>query len=156
MANAVDREFLRLTIPHHRQGVRMGELALERSSSEAVKQMAEHTLADQREEIGELERHLSAVGLSSEDLEPPATKEAAMEQMLEHLSEQSGHEFDASFLAMMMSHHIGAIGVAELEAAGGELDELVTMAQSMHEKQMTELSHMRTMLAGIPGAPTLP
>ena len=147
MANTVDREFLRLTIPHHRQGVKMGELAVERASGDEVRKMAAHIVEDQRRDISKLERHLDAAGLSSDDLQPPDEKAAAMQQMLDHLSRQVGHMFDASFLAMMMNHHVGALGVAVLETTGGEHDELVSMAESTHDKQLQELSEMRGMLA---------
>ena len=148
MPNDIDRTFLRLTIPHHRQGVQLGELAAERGSSEQLREMGRDMAADQAKEIGELEQHLPALGLSAGDVQPPEPKAGAMTQMLEHLSAQPGRMFDASFLAMMMNHHTGAIGVAELEVSGGASDELVGMARSMHEKQLGELAQMREMLAG--------
>ena len=147
MPNAVDREFVRLTIPHHRQGVQMAELAIERASSDDVKEMAQHTRNDQRQETAKLEGLLATVGLSPDDATPDETMAAGMQQMLEYLGQQQGHMFDASFLAMMMNHHIGAIHMAEVEAAGGQHDELVSMARSTHGKQMKELEQMREMLA---------
>lgn len=124
MANAVDREFVRLTIPHHHQGVQMGQLAAERASNPDVKQMAEHIVEDQRNEIAELEQLLASVGLSPADLEPEQSESATMRAMLDHLAQMSGQMFDQSFVSMMMNHHLGAIHVAELERAGGELDQL--------------------------------
>ena len=151
MANAVDRDFVRLMIPHHRQGVQMGELAAERGSNPDVKQMAEHMIEDQRDEIAELEQLLGSVGLSPADLEPEESKSAAMRAMLDHLAQMSGQMFDRSFVSMMMNHHLGAIQVAELERAGGELDQLVEMASTTREKQVGELDQLRGLLTAASG-----
>lgn len=151
MANDVDRAFVRMTIPHHRQGIEMGTLAAERASEDDVKKKAQETVEDQRSDLAELERMLPALGLSESDVQPPEPVTAAMQQMLEHLGAQPGHMFDASFLAMMMSHHLGAINSAEVELAGGELQELLTLTRSTHEKQLEELSEMRQMLETVSG-----
>lgn len=146
MPNTVDSEFLRLTIPHHEQGVKMGELAAERGSMPDLKQMAESMAADQRQEIGELEGMLPAAGLAREDVKPDPSVAAGMSQLLDHLGQLSGHQFDQSFLAVMTNHHMGAIQMAEVELAAGEFDDLKEMARSAHQKQTKEVREMGSML----------
>ena len=151
MANVVDREFVRLTVPHHEQGVQMGLLAAEQAKMPQLKEMAGSMVEDQRKEIAQLEALFPSVGLSSADVAPDAQQAEAMQELHEHLASLSGHHFDQTFLALMTNHHLGAIQMSEIVLAAGEDAELRQLAGSSHDKQEKEAREMAEMLSKMSG-----
>lgn len=66
MPNTVDSELLRLTIPHHEQGVKMGELAA--GEFDDLKEMARSAHQKQTDEVREMGSMLVQMSKAKEAL----------------------------------------------------------------------------------------
>jgi uncharacterized protein (DUF305 family) len=61
---------------------------------------------------------------------------------------QSTRNPDNDFAAMMKTHHMGALEMAQLEVAQGTNAELKKMAQKMIDEQQKEIAELNTFLSG--------
>lgn len=69
--------------------------------------------------------------------------EMSMSQMTEQLKSKTGDEFDKAFVEMMISHHDGAIAMAELIPGRAKHDELKKMGDDIISAQTKEVSDMK-------------
>ncbi len=69
--------------------------------------------------------------------------EMSMSQMTEQLKSKNGDEFDKAFIEMMISHHEGAIAMAELIPGQAKHDELKKMGDDIISSQTKEVSDMK-------------
>lgn len=67
----------------------------------------------------------------------------SMEDMIEALEGKSGDELEKTFLEEMMTHHQGAISMAEKIKAGTKRAELKQMADEIIQAQAKEIDQMR-------------
>jgi len=68
---------------------------------------------------------------------------------MESLETASGAEFDEMFLSMMVSHHQGAIEMAQTEQSEGENPEAIDLAETIEETQTEEIHSMEDLLASV-------
>ncbi|MFF5209558.1 DUF305 domain-containing protein [Streptosporangium sp. NPDC000396] len=159
--NDVDRMFVRMMIPHHKQAVEMAELAKTRAKSPEVKKLAAKIHADQEREIATMTGWLSAWG---EPAAPSGGEEHGMSPMpfpgmgdhgmpgmmsdedAEELEAATGAEFDRMFLRMMIPHHKGAIMMAQMEQARGVSPEARKLAETIEITQQMEIEQMQKLL----------
>ena len=59
-----------------------------------------------------------------------------------------GAEFDTLWLQSMISHHQGAIEMADTEIAKGQSPDMVSMAKNIVTAQQAEIDQMKQMLGG--------
>lgn len=69
--------------------------------------------------------------------------EMSMSQMTAQLENKSGDDFDKAFIEMMISHHRGAVEMAELVENRARHDELRTMSKDIISAQTQEISDMQ-------------
>ncbi len=66
-----------------------------------------------------------------------------MTEMNEQLESLSGDEFDKAFIEMMISHHEGAVDMANLAATRAKHDEIKTLSKDIISAQTDEISTMQ-------------
>ncbi len=69
--------------------------------------------------------------------------EMSMAQMTEQLKNKTGDDFDKAFIEMMISHHEGAIAMAELIPGRAKHDELKKMGEDIISAQEKEVNDMK-------------
>ena len=154
--NDQDVEFAQGMIPHHRQAVEMAELAETRASSAEVKELAAAIQGAQDPEIQTMEgwladwdKPLPDEGMSGMD--HGSMGDDSMPGMMstddmESMSKASGTEFDTMFLTMMITHHEGAIEMAESEVTYGSDVEAIALAKQIKDAQTGEIATMTNLL----------
>ncbi|OGK17486.1 hypothetical protein A2774_05575 [Candidatus Roizmanbacteria bacterium RIFCSPHIGHO2_01_FULL_39_12c] len=73
-------------------------------------------------------------------------EDMGMDEMVEELQELSGDEFDRRFIELMIEHHEGAIGMAELISDSTQRPELIKMGEDIISVQSAEIETMKTWL----------
>ena len=151
-----DVEFAAMMVPHHRQALRMAELAPERARDEGVRTLAARITAGQGAEIDVLESWLDERGgvagaaalqdhhhggADAHDM-PGAVTPAQLQQ----LAEARGAEFDALFLELMIPHHQGALAMAAEALDEGTDVRVQEMATDVGVTQEVEVQRMRELL----------
>ena len=147
-----DIAFAQGMIPHHQQAIAMAKLAAAHAGSAQVKQLAARIEAAQGPEIKTMTGWLKSWGASTSmsgmagmDMRrmPGMMSKADMKQ----LAHASGADFDRMFLQGMITHHRGALTMAQDEIAKGKNPDAIALAKSIRTSQAKEITVMRTMLA---------
>lgn len=167
-----DVRFMQHMIHHHAQALEMTSLVATRTTTPAIRLLAERIDVSQQDEIGTMQRWLRARGAEVPAVGaaahaghgdghahagPAAAAMPAMPGMLTaeemaRLAAASGPAFDRLFLESMIRHHEGAlVMVAELLAHPGAAQESETYAfvSEVDADQRMEIDRMRRLL----GAP---
>lgn len=69
--------------------------------------------------------------------------EMSMADMNKQLDGLAGDAFDKAFIEMMISHHEGAVGMAQLASTRAKHDEIKTLSQAIIAAQNKEISDMK-------------
>jgi uncharacterized protein (DUF305 family) len=156
--NASDVDFATQMIGHHRQAVDMADLAATRAKSSDVKTLAAKIKGAQGPEISTMSEWLSSWGEDvpmemGDDMEgmPMSSGMNDMPGMMSSedmsgLKKASGAEFDTMFLTMMVTHHQGAIAMAQNEKSKGAYGPAKSLADSVITDQTAEITQMNTLL----------
>ncbi|GAA4192567.1 DUF305 domain-containing protein [Streptosporangium oxazolinicum] len=148
--NEADVTFTQMMIEHHRQAVEMAGLARTRSQDPEIKKLAAAIDKSQGAEITTMTGWLARWG-------KPATPSGGMQghdmpgmmtgEDMKRLDAARGREFDRMFLRMMITHHQGAIAMAETERARGSDPQAKELATTIEATQRAEIKRMRKLLA---------
>ena len=146
-----DLMFAEMMIPHHEQALEMSELALQNSTDESVRDLAQRIIAGQDPEIDQMQAWLDASGgagghhgghgMGNMDNMGGMASEAE----LELLGTLSSPEFDALFLELMIEHHEGALDMVRMITNSGN-DEVRALAEEITRVQREEIAEMRDLL----------
>ncbi|WP_415953010.1 DUF305 domain-containing protein [Streptomyces sp. KLOTTS4A1] len=143
--NTADFTYVQMMIVHHEQAIVMTDLAPERADSAAVKRLAQRIASAQGPEIASMKAWIKNNGgpreLAGHD--HGAMAGMASEAQLKDLEASKGAEFDALFLKLMITHHSGAITMAEEVLAGGNNVQVEEMATDVMAQQASEINRMR-------------
>ncbi|GAA4959803.1 DUF305 domain-containing protein [Actinoplanes utahensis] len=155
--NDADVTFAQSMIPHHQQAVEMADMADGRATDSRVKELAAKIQAAQQPEIDTMTGWLTAWGQSAPM--PHMSEGAGMDHGsmpgmmsdadMTKLKDAMGAAFDKQFLTMMISHHEGAIDMAQEEVAKGKNTEATDLAAKIVTDQQAEIATMKTILAGL-------
>jgi len=129
-----------MTIPHHRTGIRLAELALARAQSERVRELAAHTKQEQEDDLPTLQKFLDAGGTSP--MPPPAPIEKLEQLDLAMLEQLSGEQFDQTWLMVQSSHHMAALLQGENVMAVASTPAVLALLKKMRSAQLSELETM--------------
>ncbi len=172
-SDSVDAGFSRDMALHHRQGVEMANLALERSTDPEVRQLAFDISSTQTNQAGRMEGWLSLWSLSRSGGEHMAWMGGAhaghdtsamsgpgalmpgmaTEAELADLRSLSGTAFDIEFLRLMTRHHQGGFDMARYAAQHADEPAVRTLARSIADTQAAEVTTMVGMLTARGGTP---
>jgi uncharacterized protein (DUF305 family) len=151
--NDADVMFAQMMIPHHREAVDMADMAETRASDAEVKSLATKIKAAQQPEIDTLTGWLTAWGqpVPSPGMSMPSMDHGAMPGAMspadmEKLEAAKGAAFDKQFLTMMITHHEGAITMAQDEVKEGSNTDAKALAQKIVTDQQAEIATMKTIL----------
>lgn len=69
--------------------------------------------------------------------------EMSMNEMTEQLKNKTGDDFDKAFVEMMISHHEGAVAMAELIPSRAKHDEVKQLGEAIISAQTKEIADMK-------------
>ncbi len=80
--------------------------------------------------------------LREDEMPATATMEHTMDSMTATLDGKTGDDFDTAFLSEMITHHEGAVQMAEAAKDNAKHDEIKQMANAIIEAQTKEIAQM--------------
>lgn len=85
------------------------------------------------------------MGMDTNSIQQTATSHdtMSMSEMTEQLKDKSGDDFDKAFVEMMISHHEGAVDMAELIPTRAKHAEIKTLGVAIIAAQTKEISDMK-------------
>lgn len=152
-----DIDYMRMMIPHHEQAVVMTDLVADRAESAQVKSIAGRIAAAQEGEIAMMESWLDEhAGEGAQDHGETGAHGGhaghddmpgmATEEQLDALRAATGEDFDRLFCELMITHHEGALTMAEDYLPRGIEPRALAMAQEVVTTQTAEIEHLRAMM----------
>lgn len=160
-----DVAFARDMVPHHEQAIVMSDIILAKQGIDPrVTELAEQIKAAQGPEIATMQQWLTQWGASAPSDHEPSGHEghdmggdpsahAAMgmmtEEQLEQLRQAQGVDAERLFLNGMITHHEGAVTMAQTQVDTGQSQEAVELAHEIIETQQREIATMRDLLASL-------
>lgn len=145
-----DVQFLDTMAEHHREGIKMMEMAMDKGQSQDVKQMAQKGINDQTKEIDELKSMRNSDAPEAVNMKLPGMMpKEKMEKDMANLEAASGSHFDKHYLQGMIKHHQGAVKMSDDAMAKAKSADVKAKAKEMHDKQKMEISDMQEMLKGM-------
>ncbi|MEE4022176.1 DUF305 domain-containing protein [Gordonia sp. PKS22-38] len=160
--NAADIAFNQMMIPHHMQALMMADMVPERTSTPAVRDLADRIRAGQQPEIDEMSARLREWGVADASTSDPSASDGHGDHMasdrhdmsgmmtpaeMAALSAASGAEFDRLWLEGMIAHHEGAVEMADAELADGTHEPSRELATRIKATQQDEIEEMNAILA---------
>jgi uncharacterized protein (DUF305 family) len=165
--NDQDVDFATNMIPHHQQAIEMAAMVPDRSTNPAVLKLAADISKAQGPEIETMKVFLVQWKQGDDTPAPSATPDdpnahqghggmdpsMSMQGMVDaaamaNLASLKGPEFDKLWIQSMISHHEGAIEMANAEIAGGANVDAKNLAQQIVTAQQGEITQMKQMLGG--------
>lgn len=124
--NEIDRAFMATAAEAGIANIQMGQLALQRGSSQQVKQFAQAEITEQQNVASELKRIAPQAQVSL-----PTTPGLKYQAALRRLSQLSGQLFDQAYLAEGgVNAHLENAATFQREVAFGQNPDLVRLANS--------------------------
>jgi uncharacterized protein (DUF305 family) len=140
--NGADRAFVAAMIPHHRSAVEMAELAQLRSKRTEITELARTIVSTQSAEIQQMQRldqRFADGGIERGDLG------MAMDEMrtdMDAATLRDADPFDREFIDMMITHHQGAISMAQVVLRRGKNPNVRRLAEAIVEAQSEEIDQL--------------
>ncbi|GAC1655295.1 MAG: DUF305 domain-containing protein [Mycobacterium sp.] len=164
--NQADVTFAQQMIPHHGQAMQMSDMLLGKQGIDPkVGALASQIKAEQGPEIQTMQTWLNAWGQTTTPSTSPRTDMPGMpdhgampgmsgsgmmsDQDMAALQNAAGLEAGKLFLTQMITHHQGAIAMAQNEINTGQYPPAVALAQSIVTGQQQEITTMQGMLASL-------
>ena len=152
--NAADVAFAEDMIPHHRQAVDMTAMVPSRSTNPDLLVMATHISSDQQAEILTMKGLLAQWGVQDAPSQENAMDHSGMHiagmvdgATLNTIQSLSGPSFDALWMTSMISHHQGAIAMAQNEIDQGRSPDAIKLAKMIISAQQREIAQMNHLLS---------
>lgn len=141
-ATPFDAQFIDSMIDHHQGAVAMAEQVLAEAERAELRVLAEAIIAAQTAEIKEMttwRQHWYP------DLPPTGGMAMGMGDMA--ISTDTSKPFDQRFIEAMISHHQGAIEMAQMAQQMADHEEIKTLAAAIITAQQAEIEQMQSWLA---------
>ncbi len=150
---AFDRAFIDAMVPHHESAIEMANAAKEAGLSQPdLVEVANDILATQQEEIDRM-KEWRGEWFGSREIDPNGVaalglSESAMGMQHDADALRDSTDVDTDFAQMMITHHEGAIQMAELADDNAEHDELKELAEAIIDAQEREIEVLRPHAGG--------
>jgi uncharacterized protein (DUF305 family) len=147
--NDADVMFAQMMIPHHRQAIEMADMILAKQGiSSEVTALATGIKGAQTPEIDQMTGWLVGWGQSgTPSMDMGHDMGGTMSQAdMDALHKAAGKDAEKVFLTGMITHHQGAIDMAEDELANGQNPDAKKLAQSVSDTQQVEIDKMNQLL----------
>ena len=150
--NVDDVTFARNMVPHHEQSVEMSQMVPTNTANPRVIALANQIISEQTPQIhafnawlmqwdqGSGEGHDGRGATGMTGMVDPTT--------MGKLKSLRGPEFDHLWLQSMITHHRGAVSMAQDVIAHGQNPDVIDMAKSITSSQQAEIDKMNQMLGG--------
>ena len=150
--NLADVAFTANMLPHHQQGLDLAAMVPSHTGNADLIKLASGIAGSQQPEIKTLKGFL-VQGSERPDADTRGPADIDMTGMVDQvtmtkLGSLQGADFDRLWLQSMISHHQGAIDMANTEISNGVNTDAVTMAKHMVSMQQGEIDQMKKMLGG--------
>jgi len=143
-ATDADVMFASMMIPRHAQAIEMSDTLLAKDGiDERVAALAQEIKAAQQPEIDKMQGWLDAWGAEASDGHAMHHGDGMMSaDDMAMLENATGSEAEKLFLSQMITHHRGAVDMAQAEIEDGSDTAAVSLARSIVEAQMAEIAEM--------------
>ncbi|MFG1931223.1 DUF305 domain-containing protein [Mycobacterium sp. NPDC048908] len=150
--NDADVMFAQHMIPHHQQAIEMSDMVLAKHGIDPrVAELASQIKAAQGPEIQQMQGWLTRWGspamppMSGHDM--PSMQGMMSASDMTALTNAQGVEASKLFLTQMISHHEGAITMAQNEIKDGQYPAAIELAKAIVTAQQKEIDTMRSILS---------
>ena len=143
--STADLHFAQMMIPHHQQAIDMSDLAMKNSLNPQILDFAKKIKGAQGPEIDQMKSWLTQSGLDANAPHSMMMGGMLSDSEMESLKKAQGVTFDKLFLSGMISHHEGAIAMAQM-IDESENSEVKALAQSIISSQTAEIAAMKSLL----------
>ena len=139
-----DLQFIDTMTAHHKEAVTMAKMVDERTQNADLKKFAAQIIADQEKEIGQMKSwrdNWYAGKPAAMNMEMPGMADS-MKMDMPKLTNSKDKEFDLAFVAMMTTHHAGAVTMPKEALAKAEHAEIKTLSSQIIKAQEAEIKMM--------------
>ena len=144
--SGADIMFAQMMIPHHQQAVDMGTLAETRALSPEVKALAAKIKAEQAPEIEQMKGWLTDANASLDMGHDMGMGGMLSDSQMKTLENAKGSAFDKLYLEGMISHHKGAIHMAQMVVDSNNA-EASALGNAIIDSQTKQITFMESLLA---------
>jgi len=138
--------FASMMIPHHAQALVMSDIAIMKSKSQEILQLAAEIKAAQKPEMTKMQSWLdTAPGYNSGHMDHGNMQGMLTGEELDELNSLTGTEFDNAFLRAMIKHHQGALVMTQMISASSDT-EVKALGEEIIKAQTAEIELMKTMI----------
>jgi uncharacterized protein (DUF305 family) len=152
--NAADVAFARNMLPHHQQGVLLASMVAAHTLNPDLRVIAAHIAADQQAEIQTLNLLLTQWHEKAEADHASGTSHDGMnmagmvdQSTISRLQSLDGAPFDTLWAKSMISHHQGAVAMAQDEIAHGQSADAIHLAGLIVDAQRQEIAIMTHLIS---------
>lgn len=138
--SATDARWAAMMVDHHRNGIELTDLALQKSRNPGVRGVAADSKRDQQSELPQLLEVAKAGGLGPMPPEPPLRRFS--DQEMQKLRSLSGAEFDRMWLDVLSSHHMAAIMMSDVALAGTAGGKAQQLQRQIVDGQLRQVARM--------------
>lgn len=143
-----DIQFLDTMAQHHREGIKMFQMAADKAESKELRDKAQKMVDDQKKEIPELKTMRDEIKPNA----PEAINRKLPGMMMMDMSKlesATGKDFDHHFLDMTIKHHQGALDMSRDALKRAKTQQVKDQAQMIIEMQTKEIAEMKQMREGM-------
>lgn len=144
-----DIQFLDTMAEHHREGIGMFEMAVDKAQDRGVRDKAQQMIDAQQKEIPELKSLRDDI-----ESEAPQAVNMALPGMkpmdVSKLESSTGKDFDRRFIDMTIEHHEGAVTMSRDALEHAKISEVKDRARTMVDKQNKEIAELKQMRSTLP------
>lgn len=143
-----DIQYLDTMAEHHREGIKMFQMAVDKAQSQELRDKAQMMIDAQKKEIPELKA-------MRDEIKPNAPEAINMKMPgmmmmdMSKLESSSGKDFDHHFIDMTIKHHQGALDMSRDALKHAKSQQVKKQAQMIIDMQTKEITEMKTMLKKI-------
>ena len=135
--SVTDAMWAAMMIPHHHTGIQMAEMAASNAATEALRQLAASSKADQEADLPQLEQIIRAAGKTA--MPPEKQIERMNKQHTQVLESLSGVAFDRHWITVVSGHHMSAIMMTDMAVAGHASPVAEELQKKLRNDQLHEL-----------------
>ena len=150
--NDPDAAFAQGMLGHHIGAVDMAEVQLKYGTDKEMLQLAQNVINTQKAEIEQMQDWLAS---NPDATEPTADTDAVQKAYAdgmdamhsEMMAANADTNPDRAFARGMLSHHVGAVNMADVELKYGKNEEMRKLAQAIIDAQQSEIEQIQDWLS---------
>ncbi|MBY0406335.1 MAG: DUF305 domain-containing protein [Rickettsiales bacterium] len=139
-----DIQFVDTMAEHHREGIKMFQMAVDKAESQELKNKAQEMVDDQTKEIAELKSlHTDVKPNAPEAINMKLPGMMAMD--MSKLESAKGKDFDHHFIDMAVKHHQAGVNMSRDALKHAKNQQVKDKAQMIIDQQTQEIAEMKEM-----------